>query len=274
MPFLIETQKRPSLFPFVNCPLCDTPPELDLERIKNLYEIVDDSYIHLESSHRLQKHIATHLRDLSLLALLESQNDCVHSLSPTISDSRSRERDIDDVQDENKSNECSMDDSFDITIHNIPELEEEEKWDYMPSSISNILPEKDPKLLSFVERYTEENKAPGKSLALVRSSFVGSVRDVKLHPRILSLDGGGVRGLSCLLILRNIMEEVARRNGAVEARPCEYFDLIGGTGTGGLIAIMLGRLRMVRTPALCANTDSLSTSVSTNSSTYRGTFSR
>ena len=28
--------------------------------------------------------------------------------------------------------------------------------------------------------------------------------------------------------------------------PCEYFDLICGTGTGGFIAIMLGRLRMVR----------------------------
>ena len=27
-------------------------------------------------------------------------------------------------------------------------------------------------------------------------------------------------------------------------KPCDYFDLIGGTGTGGLIAIMLGRLRM------------------------------
>ena len=41
------------------------------------------------------------------------------------------------------------------------------------------------------------------------------------------------------------MEEIARRTGTEEAHPCDYFDLIGGTGTGGLIAIMLGRLRMV-----------------------------
>ena len=27
-------------------------------------------------------------------------------------------------------------------------------------------------------------------------------------------------------------------------KPCDYFDLISGTGTGGLIAIMLGRLRL------------------------------
>jgi len=68
-------------------------------------------------------------------------------------------------------------------------------------------------------------------------------------PRILSLDGGGVRGLSSLLILREIMEDIDHRTGASEPpRPCEYFDLIGGTSTGGLIAIMLGLLGMVMFP--------------------------
>src|SRR5271170_3400696 len=70
--------------------------------------------------------------------------------------------------------------------------------------------------------------------------------EIKHSPRILSLDGGGVRGLSSLLILREIMAEIRRRTRATIAPlPCEYFDLIGGTSTGGLIAIMLGRLRMV-----------------------------
>jgi patatin-like phospholipase/acyl hydrolase len=65
-------------------------------------------------------------------------------------------------------------------------------------------------------------------------------------PRLLALDGGGVRGLSSLFILRGIMDEIQRKTGAsTQPLPSEYFDLIGGTGTGGLIAIMLGRLRMV-----------------------------
>lgn len=65
-------------------------------------------------------------------------------------------------------------------------------------------------------------------------------------PRVLTLDGGGVRGLSSLLILREIMEDIERRTNASQTpKPCEYFDLIGGTSTGGLIAIMLGLLGMV-----------------------------
>ena len=71
--------------------------------------------------------------------------------------------------------------------------------------------------------------------------------------RILSLDGGGVRCISSLYILKEIMRQIAREHaannpGAAEIfpRPCEYFDLICGTSTGGLIALMLGRLRMVK----------------------------
>ncbi|KGO50821.1 Acyl transferase/acyl hydrolase/lysophospholipase [Penicillium expansum] len=64
---------------------------------------------------------------------------------------------------------------------------------------------------------------------------------------LLSLDGGGVRGLSTLFILKNIMAGVNRqrqKSSLPAVKPCEIFDLIGGTSTGGLIAIMLGRLEM------------------------------
>ncbi|KAK5246710.1 hypothetical protein LTR20_007356 [Exophiala xenobiotica] len=59
--------------------------------------------------------------------------------------------------------------------------------------------------------------------------------------RLLALDGGGVRGLSSLMILEQLMQTIDRAN---PPKPCEYFDMIGGTSTGGLIAIMLGRLEM------------------------------
>ncbi|KAJ6533869.1 hypothetical protein DFH09DRAFT_1284320 [Mycena vulgaris] len=63
--------------------------------------------------------------------------------------------------------------------------------------------------------------------------------------RLLSLDGGGIRGLSMLIILEHLMWKLKAAEDLPEIpRPCEYFDLIGGTSTGGLIALMLGRLRM------------------------------
>ena len=67
------------------------------------------------------------------------------------------------------------------------------------------------------------------------------------------VDGGGVRGISELRILQIIMDRVKARLGlpddADDPLPCEYFQLIGGTSTGGLIAIMLSRLRMTAAEA-------------------------
>ena len=100
---------------------------------------------------------------------------------------------------------------------------------------------------------------------------------------ILTLDGDGILGFSSLLILRALMEEVRKAEMSENAeasssmyspfidcsaeddldhstnpksddglqgevppayRPCHYFDYIGGSSTGGLIALMLGRMRM------------------------------
>ncbi|OBT70958.1 hypothetical protein VF21_10052, partial [Pseudogymnoascus sp. 05NY08] len=59
--------------------------------------------------------------------------------------------------------------------------------------------------------------------------------------RLLALDGGGVRGLSTLQILKQLMDLVDPES---PPKPCDYFDMIEGTSTSGLIAIMLGRLQM------------------------------
>jgi hypothetical protein len=49
---------------------------------------------------------------------------------------------------------------------------------------------------------------------------------------LLSLDGGGLRGLSILYILRDLMAKVNKHQDP-PLKPCEVFDLIGGSGTGG-----------------------------------------
>lgn len=59
-----------------------------------------------------------------------------------------------------------------------------------------------------------------------------------------------MRGYSMLIIIQELMhrtyveiEGKAPRRDQIP-KPCDHFDLICGTGTGGLIAIMLGRLRL------------------------------
>ena len=49
---------------------------------------------------------------------------------------------------------------------------------------------------------------------------------------LLSLDGGGVRGLSSLYILKLLMEQIDPES---PPKPCQFFQMIGGTSTGGLV---------------------------------------
>ncbi|KAG8699957.1 hypothetical protein FRC09_006262, partial [Ceratobasidium sp. 395] len=63
--------------------------------------------------------------------------------------------------------------------------------------------------------------------------------------KALSFDGGGVCALSALVTLQEFMRRLQAELGTKnQLRPCEYFDMIAGAGTGGLIAILLGRLGM------------------------------
>jgi len=55
--------------------------------------------------------------------------------------------------------------------------------------------------------------------------------------RILALDGGGVRGILTLQYLKRVEDILRKRAGnAPDFRLSQYFDLIGGTSTGSIIA--------------------------------------
>ena len=58
--------------------------------------------------------------------------------------------------------------------------------------------------------------------------------------RILSLDGGGIRGALTLGFLEKMEDVLRKQNGNdPNFRLCDYFDLIGGTSTGSIIAACL-----------------------------------
>ncbi len=56
--------------------------------------------------------------------------------------------------------------------------------------------------------------------------------------RILTIDGGGVRGSMAIAFLERLEALIAQREGRT-VRLCDWFDLIGGTSTGAIIATTL-----------------------------------
>lgn len=62
---------------------------------------------------------------------------------------------------------------------------------------------------------------------------------------LLSLDGGGIRGLSTLYIVKGLMIRLNHKRqeaGLPVVKPCDIFDLIGGTSTGGFVSKTLSFL--------------------------------
>jgi len=57
--------------------------------------------------------------------------------------------------------------------------------------------------------------------------------------RILSLDGGGIRGLISLQILKRVERLLRDATSNPQLRLAEWFDLVGGTSTGAIIAACL-----------------------------------
>ena len=96
-----------------------------------------------------------------------------------------------------------------------------------------------PEFAGFVEKVRGYNKnvcgVSPVSLSIKRLSSMLGMHDPPRHPggvRVLSLDGGGMKGLATIRLLRGI-ENAARR-----PLP-ELFDLVIGTSTGALLAVAL-----------------------------------
>ena len=100
------------------------------------------------------------------------------------------------------------------------------------------------RIIAAFDRLMTTVKDPG-----LRYTRVAETRAKRRGLNLLSLDGGGVKGYFTILVLERLLNVVAELEGteeqiSIQKRPCDYFDLIGGTSTGGLLAIMLGRLQM------------------------------
>jgi calcium-independent phospholipase A2-gamma len=71
-------------------------------------------------------------------------------------------------------------------------------------------------------------------------AILSRTRETKI---LLSIDGDGIRGLSALLLVESLVNAICVKVGQ-RLDSHQIFDLTGGSSLGGIIAIMLCRLRM------------------------------
>ena len=56
--------------------------------------------------------------------------------------------------------------------------------------------------------------------------------------RILSIDGGGIRGIIAGQVLVALEKKLQKRSGNPDARLADYFDFFAGTSTGGILTCL------------------------------------
>ena len=77
-------------------------------------------------------------------------------------------------------------------------------------------------------------------MALPASTFASTPNHKTMSKKItiLSLDGGGIRGIIPCIILKYIEEQLQQKDNP-NLKLGDYFDLIAGSSTGGILAAIL-----------------------------------
>lgn len=91
--------------------------------------------------------------------------------------------------------------------------------------------------VEFLKRFFSTKKQYQKSLPdTTKTSLLPTI---KKDVWVLSIDGGGIRGIIPSFVLESLEDTLLKKNG--EGNIASYFDLITGTSTGGLIALAIAK---------------------------------
>ncbi|XP_031105676.1 patatin-like protein 7 [Ipomoea triloba] len=80
---------------------------------------------------------------------------------------------------------------------------------------------------------------PCKNNEVVSTSPAPGAKNPRGKICVLSIDGGGMRGILCGKALSYLEQALKAKSGNPEARICDFFDVAAGSGVGGIFTAML-----------------------------------
>ncbi|KAJ9662151.1 hypothetical protein H2198_001502 [Neophaeococcomyces mojaviensis] len=80
------------------------------------------------------------------------------------------------------------------------------------------------------------------SLLVIAKLSIGHAQAMQSGLKVLTIHGQGLQGLSIISIIDELCSRIAHQNRLARClAPCEFYDVICGTGIGAFIAVLLGR---------------------------------